>query len=251
MALVPRIHLDVPLEPGALIALDSERSHYLMRVLRMRPGASLQVTDGRGVRADATLVDGTASGARIRIETRGVDGGDGRSRESPLRITLAQCVSGADKMDWTIEKACELGVAAIVPLLSRRSLVRLDAQRGQRKAQHWQRVVTAACLQCGRDVFPAIDEATPLSDWLAGLAAAPTATRLVLAPGATRRLRDLAPPSGPVVVLVGPEAGFDDRELDDATAAGLLPVALGPRVLRTETAGLAALAALQSLFGDF
>lgn len=271
MAMVPRIHLDATLSDGALLPLEGDQAHYLTRVLRMRPGERLQVTDGRGARVGATLANGEAGRVHVLVDVPDTmaPGSPARSgsgtatasssAESPLRITLAQCVSGADKMDWTIEKACELGVAAILPLMSQRSLVRLDAQRGLRKVEHWQRVVTAACLQCGRDLFPTVDPPRALSAWLAGVRAASaashagddTTTRLILAPGAVRRLRDLPPPGGPVLVLVGPESGFDDREVDEATAAGLLPVSLGPRVLRTETAGLAAIAALQTLFGDY
>ncbi len=280
--MLPRIHASTALQPGASLTLDGEQSHYLVRVLRLRAGAPVQVCDGRGARAQATLTQADAGRAQVligRVDARPT----GSGVESPLHITLAQCLSSADKMDWTIEKACELGVAAIVPVMSQRSLIRLDAERGRRKVEHWQRVVAAACLQCGRDLFPSVAEPLTLPAWLEsqridGYArgtriggggggdggadtdtaapadgdarSAPPATRLVLAPGAATRLREIDAPAGPIILLVGPESGLADRELEDATGAGLRPVSLGPRVLRTETAGLAAIAALQAMFGD-
>jgi len=164
---------------------------------------------------------------------------------------LAQCLSAGEKMDWTIEKAVELGVSAIVPLQSRRSVVRLDEDRARRRAEHWQRLIVAACMQCGRDRLPALAPVRTLEDWLAEPAAG--APRLVLAPGAAVSIGELAAPAGsggPAVVLVGPESGLTDEEMEQARSAGFVAVSMGPRILRTETAGLAALAVLQARFGD-
>lgn len=243
--MTPRLHLPGPLAQGARRALEREASHYLCRVLRLSAGDTVEVIDGEGARHTAELLTTDPRACALRI---GVPLPSGA--QSPLRITLAQCVSAGEKMDWTIEKAVELGVAAIVPLTSERSVVRLDAERTQRRAAHWQRIIVAACMQCGRDLFPVLATAAPLRDWV------PTATaplRLVLVPGADTRLRDLTPPQDvptAIDLLVGPESGLAPEEVALAVSAGFTPISLGPRVLRTETAGLAAIAALQSRFGD-
>ena len=242
--MTPRLHLPGPLVPGARAALDREQSHYAGRVLRLRTGDALEVFDGAGTRHAATVEDAdprrfaVVIGARLPSAT-----------ESPFEVVLAQCLSAAEKMDWTIEKAVELGVSAIVPLQSRRSVVRLDEDRARRRAEHWQRLVVAACMQCGRDRIPELAPVRSLEAWLAqGPAGAP---RLVLAPGADLTIGGVpAPGAGPAIVLVGPESGFADEELALAQAAGFTPVSMGPRILRTETAGLAALAVLQARFGD-
>ena len=243
--MTPRLHLPGPLAAGARRVLEREASHYLCRVLRMGAGAAVEVFDGRGARHAATIADPDARACTLLVGAPLPAGA-----ESPLRITLAQCVSASEKMDWTIEKAVELGVAAIAPLLSQRSVVRLDAERSRKRAEHWQRVVVAACMQCGRDRFPELSAAGALSDWVA---ASSGALRLVLVPGAATRLRELTLPEGhdgALDLLVGPESGLSDEEVALATRAGFVPVSLGPRVLRTETAGLAAVAALQARFGD-
>lgn len=280
--MTPRLHLRGPLRPGAGAALEREAAHYLGRVLRLRTGDPVEVFDGEGARHAAVLESIDARGGLLRIGAALPSG-----TESPLRITLAQCISAGEKMDWTIEKAVELGVARIVPLQSARSVVRLDAGRAQRRAEHWQRLVTAACMQCGRDRLPALDPVQPLETWLdaqggdvrsgdvrsgdapaaelrtrdvlplpgdaqAGDARAASTLRLILAPGAADAIGSIAAPAdlAEVLLLVGPESGFTDAELARARRAGLLPASLGPRILRTETAGLAALAVLQARFGD-
>lgn len=248
--MTPRLHLRGPLRPGAGAALEREAAHYLGRVLRLRTGDPVEVFDGEGARHAAVLESIDARGGLLRIGAALPSG-----TESPLRITLAQCISAGEKMDWTIEKAVELGVARIVPLQSARSVVRLDAGRAQRRAEHWQRLVTAACMQCGRDRLPALDPVQPLETWLdaqGGDARAASTLRLILAPGAADAIGSIAAPAdlAEVLLLVGPESGFTDAELARARRAGLLPASLGPRILRTETAGLAALAVLQARFGD-
>ncbi len=200
--------------------------------------------DGQGLRFEATLSVADARQARVVV-------GPERAPlpESPLRITLAQCVSGAQKMDWTIEKAVELGVAAIQPLLSARSIVRLDAARARRRDEHWQRLIVAACMQCGRDRLPTLEPAIGLNDWLARRD--PRHSAITLSPDARTTLSRLEPPGDSVDLLVGPESGLDADELRAAAGAGFTAVSMGPRVLRTETAGLAAIAVLQARFGDF
>lgn len=229
------------------VRLDAARSHHLVRVLRLRAGASLECFDGRGGRFDARLEQADPRGCTVRIGARVAS-----NTESALRVTLLQCVSGNERMDWTIEKAVELGVAAIRPLLSVRSPQRLDAERAQRRREHWQRLIEAACMQCGRDLLPELHEAQPLEHWLADSERPPGGVSLALIPGGGLRLRDLAfEPAGAVELLVGPESGLVEHEVKKTLAAGFRAVRLGPRTLRTETAGLAALAVLQALAGDF
>ncbi|HWS74770.1 MAG TPA: 16S rRNA (uracil(1498)-N(3))-methyltransferase [Quisquiliibacterium sp.] len=246
--MTPRLYLPAALSPGDEAALDRDQSHYTSRVLRLRTGDALQVFDGAGARHAASIVDADPRRCVLRIGEALQAG-----TESPLRVTLAQCVSASEKMDWTIEKAVELGVAEIVPLQSKRSVVRLDPDRARRRAEHWQRLIVAACMQCGRDLLPALRPVQGLSDWLTG--APQGGLRVVLAPGAHCPIGAL-PGNGSdldstvAVVLVGPESGFADDELEQAIASGFRPVSIGPRILRTETAGLAALSVLQARFGD-
>lgn len=239
--MAPRVHLPGPLRPGAAVELDREPSHHLCRVLRLAPGDAVQVFDGEGARHAATIDTVDARRCRIVI-------GDALPGPVParLRLTLAQCVSAGEKMDWTIEKAVELGVAAIVPLLAQRGVVRLDAQRAQRRVEHWRRLVIAACMQCGQDRLPPVANPQPLSQWLRARRGA----GFVLDPDARTRLAAVELADADVDLLVGPESGLSDDERAAAEAAGMSPVSIGPRVLRTETAGLAAIAVLQSRFGD-
>jgi 16S rRNA (uracil1498-N3)-methyltransferase len=170
-------------------------------------------------------------------------------REAPLPVTLAQGISSGERMDYTVQKAVELGVDAIQPLAVERSVVRLNAERAAKRLAHWQAVSIAACEQCGRNRVP---EVRPVATYTAWLAAAPAeVTRLTLSPAASSTLHDLERPRGQIVLLVGPEGGLSPREHEDAAAAGFTAVRLGPRVLRTETAAVAALAAMQALWGDF
>jgi len=247
--MTPRLWIPGPLRPGDERVLDAEGSHYLCRVLRSAAGEALQVFDGEGARHVAHVAHADPRAARVRVGPALAP-----LPESPLRIRLAQCLSAGEKMDWTVEKAVELGVAGIAPLLCARSVVRLDGERAARRLEHWRRLVVAACMQCGRDRLPGLQAPVPLADWLAGRM--PAAPGLVLAPSAALRLGEWVPAAAargaPVELdlLVGPESGLTDAELDAARAAGLVPVSLGPRILRTETAGLAAIAALQARLGD-
>lgn len=239
--MIPRVLLPGPLLAGTLVDLEREPSHHLCRVLRLARGDALQVFDGAGARHAASIDAADARRCRILI-------GEAQPAPAPaaLRLTLAQCVSAGEKMDWTVEKAVELGVAAIVPLLSQRSVVRLDEQRAQRRVEHWRRLVVAACMQCGQDRLPRVADPLPLSQWLQSREGA----GLVLDPDARLRLGAAGVVAGGLDLLVGPESGLSPEELAGAEAAGLTRVSLGPRVLRTETAGLAAIAVLQSRFGD-
>lgn len=169
-------------------------------------------------------------------------------RESPLKITLVQALQAGDKMDFTIQKAVELGVRDIVPVESRRSVLRLSGERAGKRVAHWQGVVASACEQCGRNQVPLVAPLEKLENWLARPANG--TLRLMLAPDAEQTLASI-PPVGEVQLLIGAEGGLDPQEMIAAQSAGFQAVRMGPRVLRTETAGLAALAILQALWGDF
>ncbi|NKF22376.1 16S rRNA (uracil(1498)-N(3))-methyltransferase [Solimonas marina] len=241
----PRIYFEhLALADDATVRLPDTAFRHLIQVLRLRPGENFVAFDGSGREYPAELVD---VGKREAVARLGpaidVD------RESPLDLTLAQCVSKGDRMDYTLQKAVELGVTRIVPLLSQRSVVKLDAERWEKKLEHWRGVIVSACEQSGRTRMPALAAIAPLPGWLdtrdrAGLA-------VTLDPLAAQGLRSLSPPNGPLTLLVGPEGGLDDAELRRAHAGGFTGIRMGPRVLRTETAGVAALAALQALWGDW
>ena len=219
----------------------------MARVLRLAVGDGVTLFDGRGAEYSAVIARMSKSDVTLRVgEPRRVD------RESPLAVTLAQAVSSGERMDYTVQKAVELGVARIQPIVSERCIVRLDAERGHRRVAHWQAVAIAACEQCGRNLVPEVSALVNLVDWLEpGARRETTPLRLLLSPGAPGTLRELARPSGAVTLLAGPEGGLSPREERDAQASGYIPIRLGPRILRTETAALAALAALQTRWGDY
>lgn len=218
-------------------------AHHLVHVLRARPGDTVVLFDGRGHESNAVIDRIDKSGVRLRVaDARAV------TRESPLEVTLAQGISSGERMDYTVQKAVELGIAAIQPLATERSVVRLDAARAPKRVAHWQAVAVAACEQSGRNQVPRVAPVMSLPSWIA---VAGDGLRLTLTPDATMTLRDLPRPAAHVTLLIGPEGGLSARERSDAQGAGFVPVRLGPRVLRTETAALAALSAMQTLWGDF
>lgn len=239
-----RIYFPDAIAGGAEIELTGERAHYLTRVLRAQAGAALTLFDGRGGEHDATVLAIGKNVARLAVaERRAVD------RESPLVLQVAQGVSSGERMDYTVQKAVELGVGRIQPLATERSVVHLDAERAAKRRAHWEAVAVAACAQCGRNRVPEIAPVAGYSAWLGTVAG--TGMRVMLDPAAAARLHDLAPPAGPVWLMCGPEGGLSPGELQAAAQAGFAGVRLGPRVLRTETAAVAALAAMQTLWGDF
>ena len=213
-------------------------------MLRLRVGASLALFNGQGGEYAASI--DKAHGGSVTVA---VGAASAIERESPLELTLAQGVSRGERMDLVVQKATELGVSRLVPLLTERSVVQLSAQHAQRKVNHWRAIAVAACEQCGRNRLPQLAAPAALSDFLRGADAAGH-TRLLLSAHGTVTLAELARPAAGVTVLIGPEGGLTDEEAQAAIAAGFTAVRLGPRVLRTETAAIAALALLQRQFGD-
>lgn len=241
--MISRFFCPGPLQAGADIALPREVAHHAERVLRLAVGDEVVLFDGGGAEFAARLI-ALGPQARAAITTRREP-----ARESPLLLTLVQALASGDKMDWVIQKAVELGVAAVIPVAAERSVLKLSGERADKRLAHWRQVVVAACEQCGRNRMPEVAEVLPLGRYLA--AHRHGVLRLVLDPLGGQRLADLARPAGPVHLLIGPEGGWSDAELAATRAAACSPVRLGPRVLRTESAGLAVIAALQTLWGDF
>lgn len=239
---IPRIYLAGPLAEGAEHTLEGAAANHL-RVLRLRPGHELVIFDGAGTSYRAVLVALERRRGVVRLETP-----VGEDAESPLRTTLVQGISKGDRMDWTIQKAVELGVQAIVPVITARSVVNTEPGRLRKKLGHWHGVAVSACEQCGRNVVPGIREPVPLDQCWVTL---PEGPRLFLDPEGGERIRSLQTPEvAACTLLVGPEGGLNGDEVTAAREHGFQPLRMGPRVLRTETAGVVALTALQTLWGD-
>jgi 16S rRNA (uracil1498-N3)-methyltransferase len=239
---IPRIHCEHRLGPGAQFALDPDAAQHVAKSLRLKAGDTLVVFDGRGGEYEAAIqrID------RDRVDVK-VGGFRDAAREPALSLGLAQGLPEADKMDWIIQKATELGVAWIQPVQCERSVVRLAGDRAARREAHWRRVAVAAAEQSGRTSIPEVRPTLGFVNWLAAPAETP---RWVLAPGAEPLAARPAAPS-PLELVVGPEGGFSDRERGLLEDRGCVAVSLGPRILRTETAPIAALAAIHALWGDF
>ncbi len=240
----PRLYCPMKLAPGSVLALPAAAAHHAARVLRMQAGDDLILFNGDGQDYLAQIQRIVREEVIAKVRASSTVG-----RESGLRVTLAQAISAGDRMDFTLQKAVELGVDAIQPLAAERSVVRLSGERIEKRRAHWQYVVISACEQSGRAMVPQVAAPLPLPAWLA--APQDYALKLMLSPAAERTLHDLPVPAGPLALLVGCEGGFAPQETAAAIRAGYLPVRLGARVLRTETAALAALAAMQTLWGDF
>jgi 16S rRNA (uracil1498-N3)-methyltransferase len=241
---IPRIFVPQPLHPGRDIELPAQAGEHVARVLRLDRGHPLRLFDGNGGEYTGEI----ASLAKRVVTARVLEPAPATDRESPLRITLGQGIARGEKMDWILQKATELGVTRIVPLITYRTEVKLDADRAGRRLAHWQAVLASACEQCGRNRLPRIDEPVKLADWAAALDD-DAGLRLALDPNGDANARDLAPGTQ-VTLAVGPEGGLSEHDLATLAQAGFRGLRLGPRILRTETAGLAALAALQALHGD-
>jgi 16S rRNA (uracil1498-N3)-methyltransferase len=241
---VPRFYVDAPLRAGASCILPEDTAHHAIHVMRLREADETVLFNGRGGEYAARV----ASIQRLRIaldvlEHRNVE------RESPLQMTLVQGVSSSDRMDYTVRKAVELGVASIHPVLATRSVARPKGERADNRRAHWQKVVISACEQCGRNKVPEVHALTSVADYLCG--STKDSFRMLLSPRSELKFSEAIPSVTSMVLAAGPEAGFDADEEAAFAVAGFTPVKLGPRVLRTETAALAALAALSALRGDF
>jgi 16S rRNA (uracil1498-N3)-methyltransferase len=240
----PRFYLDQPLAPGARFSLPPGPARHAARALRLASDDTVILFNGTGGEYPARIERINKDEVAVAIT-----GFADVERESPLQVVLAQGISSGERMDYTLQKAVELGVTAIQPIAAKRSVVKLAGERVERRVAHWQGVVASACEQCGRNRVPPVAAPLTLAQWLAQ---AQASTRLLfLSPTAQTRLADLPAPTGRDGLVAGPEGGFEGDEIAALEAAGAVPVRLGPRVLRTETAALAALAAMQTLWGDF
>ena len=239
----PRIYAPEPLSPDERYTLAGGQHRHISRVLRLKAGAKLTLFDGRGGEYGAVIEEVQRSHCTLRIgEFRDLD------RESPLPIRLAQGVGRGERTDYAIQKAVELGVTSIVPILSRRGVVRLDPQRAQRRHDHWHGIVVHACQQCGRNRLPELCPVVTLAEWLSGYEGG--GLNLILDPASASGISELAYDGALVTLLVGPEGGLDGKEREAAYAAGFRGLKLGPRTLRTETAAVAAVTAVQLRWGD-
>ncbi len=239
-----RIYLPVPLREGATVELDERARRHAVTVLRLRAGDELTLFNGEGGEWRARLEEVSKRSVRARIGQALAPAGD---TESPLRITLLQGISRGERMDFTIQKAVELGVSRIAPVVTERTQVRLSGERLERRLHHWRGVLIHACEQCGRDRLPLLETPRPLAEALAES----DEPGLLLDPRGDRAITDLPQRMTRVRLLIGPEGGLSDRERSMAREASFEGLRLGPRILRTETAALAAIAALQACLGDF
>lgn len=241
-----RFHVPAALGPGAELDLPDASGHHAMRVLRLGVGDPVVLFDGHGGEHDAVITRVHRNEVSAKVTGfRDVD------RESPLAVTLVQGISSGDRMDITLRKAVELGVGAIVPVATERSVVKLRDERADRRRQHWQALAIAACEQCGRNTVPEVAEPVDYRAWLTTLPKDPGAqSRIALAVGGEVSLAGLRKPVGDVLLLVGPEGGLSPEEASLAATRGFAPVRMGPRILRTETAAVVAMAAMQTLWGD-
>jgi 16S rRNA (uracil1498-N3)-methyltransferase len=240
--MAPRFYLDAPLRAGSVCTLSEDAAHHAIHVLRLREGEDITLFNGRGGEFAARI----ASIQRLRLavdllQHRPIE------REPPLHVTLVQGVSAGEKMDSTVRKAVELGVSEVQPVLAARSVARPKGDRAENRRAHWQKVVIAACEQCGRNRIPEVHPLIALQDYRG---AAGDALRVVLSPSAELPLSKVVAKGQAFILAAGPEAGFTAEEEAALARAGFVPASLGPRVLRTETAAVAALAALNALRGD-
>lgn len=239
---IPRIYHPEPLAPNREISLCDDAANHVGRVLRMGPGQALELFDGSNLTFPATIVQADKKSVRVSV-------GESReeSRESPLHLHLGQVMSRGEKMEFTIQKAVELGVNTITPLFSERCGVKLDAERLAKKVQQWQKIVIAACEQCGRNAVPEVRTPMMLEAWCAE---PEEGMKLNLHPRASQSINTLPLPVSRVRLLIGPEGGLSAGEIAMTTQYGFTDILLGPRVLRTETTALTAMTALQVRFGD-
>lgn len=242
---MPRFYCPPPLPTAGSFDLPPDAAHHAARVLRLREGDRVEIFDGAGNECRGVIED--IGGKRVVVGDIAVTG---INRESPLRIVLAQALSSSEKMDWIIQKSTELGVTEIQPVATERSVARLSADRAEKRLEHWQQVAISACEQCGRNVLPKIHAPLDIMAWLQQVRTT-TGSQFILLPEGAASLQAQARPQGSATLLIGAEGGFTQAEKDAALHCGFTPIRMGARVLRTETAAIAGLAALQTLWGDF
>ena len=240
-----RFFTDSPLAVDAEIQLSENAAAHATRALRLNVGDSATVFNGDGFDYECTLTSVKKNAVSVIIS-----GAQQINNESPLRITLLQGISSGDRMDFTIQKAVELGVTRIQPINSQRSVVKLSAERAEKRIEHWQNVAISACEQSGRAYVPKVLPPLSLEAWLSQNPHTDT-TRILLNPLGARRLIEIAKPASSIELLIGAEGGLSNAEIDMATSQQFQSIVLGPRILRTETAALTAISAMQSLWGDF
>lgn len=239
---IPRIYHPTPLQPSSIIALNDDAAGHIGRVLRMQAGQEVLLFDGSGAEFPAEITEVSKKNVLVNVLKR-VES----SCESPLNLHLGQVISRGDKMEFTIQKSVELGVNTITPLISERCGVKLDAKRFEKKLEQWQKIAISACEQCGRNIMPLIRPIMQLEEWCAEPS---DALKLNLHPRAKYSINTLPQPINKVRLLIGPEGGLSESEISMTEQYHFEETLLGPRVLRTETAALTAITALQVRFGD-
>ncbi len=239
----PHIYTRQPLGVGMTITLEESPARHISQVLRLHTGEGVSLFNGNGQQYSATL----QSCSKQKVKATIVSVSKNQS-EPPLHFTLALGIYKGERMDYALQKAVELGIGCFTPLFTERTVVKLTARRLERRLVHWQNVAIAACEQSGRSCLPMVEPPQRFDDWIVN---APQGVRLILHPNATQSLNKLPPPQESVLLLIGPEGGLSEKEIAATEAHGFMAVRLGPRILRTETAPIAALAAMQMLWGDF
>lgn len=242
---MPRFYCPPPLPHTDSFSLPENAAHHASRVLRLHEGDSVQLFDGIGSECHGHIEK--IAGKQV-IVNRIVQVDE--NRESPLPVLLAQSLSSSEKMDWVIQKATELGASEIQPLNTERSVARLSAERAERRMEHWKQVVISACEQCGRNTLPTIHPPLDIMAWLQKMRNI-ECSKFILLPQNSHALHEQKKPEGKIALLIGAEGGFSENEAESALLCGFIPIRLGARILRTETAAIAGLSALQTLWGDF
>lgn len=237
-----RLYQTTSLESGQLVSLDKNPSHHLIRVLRAKKGSEVTLFNGDGYEYLADLAEDSPKHCQLQIKQK-----IKIENESPLKITLLQGISRSDRMDSCIQKSIELGVHAIIPVLCQRTGMPLKGERADKKLHHWQQIAISACEQSGRCIIPTIQ---PVTSFAEAIQSGESAAKLILEPGARLSFNSLSKPEKEVSILIGPEGGFTDEEIQQAIDNNFTSISLGPRILRTETAGPACIAISQILWGD-
>lgn len=239
---ISRLYINATLQAGKSIELDDDNAHYARSVLRLKNDAAIILFNGTGGEFLGKVVEVSRKNVRVELE-KFID----RSVESHLKIQLGLGISRGDRMDFSVQKAVELGVTSITPLITERCVVQFKDEKKSQRWQHWQKIIQHAAEQSGRTILPDFAEVSTLNSWVSGQ----SGLKVFLDPYAEMTLAQLKPENNSVTLLTGPEGGFSSQEREIAKAAGFIPVRLGARILRTETASLTALSAVQMLWGDF